>query len=524
MALKLSLLPTDQKVDQPPELDLAKVKAALAELRYVEQPVDSARAIRAALDRLNRFKIDPTVRWHLLEEYFAAASGSWTQLDAVYADVNHPMTGDPLAAAEVSLAVATALAMGYKRILGDITRMRLGFGLSKVPAHLIHRCQQSLARILAVSYLSFRPVPPNTWFEMHQIYLLARESGIASTPYSDHTPGFTPEVGYIQVLLLALANPYGFLPGQISLALTFLGDYAHLASLSDTTPVHRMASALAVIPISSDQPPIAARKVDVPENANALYLHCHDVVFAVNRHVQELEAGTAWPAAAVADSVSQAQYLNFVERLLREWGVSPTRQENRPAGDRRVALCAGLGSIFRAMLELRGSRRRSPASLSAPAPAGGIEPVPRVYCTVLNQTDGGSALRLDAGQSDVALRVGEPVGLLDPRLRRVPVAVVRWLRFDAKSNQMRFGIEVLSTGAELTKVSVPSRAGEEFPAIVLPPAVLTDEYSTLVVAPETLQSDLEVLVGTGADAETVIVTRLIEQTLGFERYEFIPVE
>jgi hypothetical protein len=395
--------------------------------------------------------------------------------------------------------------------------MRLGFGLPKVPALLIHRCQQSLARILAVSYLGFRPVPPNTWFEMHQVYLLAREAGIATTPYSDQTPGFTPEVGYIQVLLLALANPYGFLPGQISLALTFLGDYAHLASLTDTPPVHRMASALAVIPISSDQPPIAARKVDVPENANALYLHCHDVVFAVNRHVQELEAGTAWPAATVADSVSQAQYLNFVERLLREWGVSPTRQETRPAGDRHVSLCAGLGSIFRAMLELRDVRRGTPLP-------DGIEPVPRAACTVLNQTDGGYALRLEPGTSGVSLRVGEPVGLLDPRQRRVPVAVVRWLRFDGKASQMRFGVEVLSTSAELTKVAVPSRAGAEFPAIVLPPAFLTDEHSTLVVPLDALEPDLELLLGTGADAETVIVTRLIEQTLGFERYEFIPVE
>lgn len=518
MSLKLSLLPTDQKTDAPPELELAKVKVMLAGLKYSQEPVDSARAIAAALDRLNHWKCDPTDRWHLLEEYFSAASGSWTQLDILYSDITHPMTGNALAAADAALAVATALAMGYKRILADISRMRLGFGLPKVPALLIHRCQQSLARILAVSYLGFRPVPSNTWFEMHQVYLLARDSGIATTPYSEQTPGFTPEVGYIQVLLLALANPYGFLPGQISLALTFLGDYAHLATLTETAPVHRMASALAVIPISSDQPPIAARKVEVPEHASALYLHCHDVVFAVNRHVQELEAGTAWPAASVADTVSQAQYLNFVERLLREWGVSPLRQETRPAGDRHVALCAGLGPIFRAMLELRDARRGTP-------PPPGVEPIPRAACTVLNQTDGGYALRLErSAPGGVSLRVGEPVGLLDARQRRVPVAVVRWLRFDGKSGQMRFGVEVLSTSAELTKVAVPSRRGDEFPAIVLPPAFLTDEYSTLIVPPDALQPDLEVLIGSGTDIETVIVTRLIEQTLGFERYEFIPVE
>jgi len=517
MALKLSLLPTDQRTDRPPELVVEKAKADLGALSFHEQPVESARFVVAALERLNHWKVDPTQRWHLLEEYHDAVSATWTGLDEIYANVAHPMPPDAAAAADAAMSIASGLAMGYKRILADLSRMRLGFGPPKVPALLIHRCQQTLARILAVSYLSFRPVPQNNWFELHQIYVLARDSGIASTPYSEQTPGFTPEVAYIQVLLLALANPYGFLPGQIALALAFLGDYAHLAKLTDTPPVHRTASALAVVPISSDQPPMAARKVEVPENANALYLHCYDVVYAINRHVQELEAGTAWPAASVADTISQPQYLNFVERLLREWGVAPTRQELRSVGDRVVTLCAGLVPTCRAMLEIEDARRGTTRPVE-------VDTVPRAQCTVLNQTDGGYALRLDPTETNLTLRVGEVVGLLESRQRRVPVAVVRWLRFDAGSGQTRFGVEVLSTNPDLTKAVVPSKGGMELPAIVLPPAFLTDEFSTIVVPPGLLAPDLELQMGGTTNPETVIVTRLIEQTLSFERYEFILVE
>jgi len=514
MALKLSLLPTDQRKEAP-ELSVEKVKAALATLGFEEQPVESGRLVVSALERLNHWKVDPTQRWHLLEEYFGATSSTWTKLDEIYANVAHPMVTEAAQAADVALGIANGLAMGYKRILADLSRMRLGFGPPKVPALLVHRCQQTLARILAVSYLSFRPVPANAWFEMHQIYLLARDSGIAQTPYSEQAPGFTPEVAYIQVLLLALANPYGFLPGQIALALAFLGDYAHLAKLTDTPPVHRTASALAVVPIGSDQPPMAARKVDVPDHANALYLHCYDVVYAINRHVQELEAGTAWPAASVADTISQPQYLNFVERLLREWGVSPTRQELRSVGDRVVTLCAGLVPIFHAMLEVEDSRRGATRLNSD---------VPRAQCTVLNQTDGGYALRLDPTEKSVTLRVGEVVGLLESRQRRIPVSVVRWLRFDASTGQTRFGVEVLSTSPELTKAVVPAKGNMELPAIVLPPAFLTDEFSTIVVPPGMVTPDLELHLGGSSQRETVIVTRLIEQTLSFERYEFILVE
>src|SRR5207244_9361181 len=130
------------------------------------------------------------------------------------------------------------------------------------------------------------------------------------------------------------------------------------------------------------------------------------------------------------------------------------------------------------------------------------DPVPRAQCTVLNQTDGGYALRLDPSESNLALRVGEVVGLLESRQRRVPVAVVRWLRFDAGTGQTRFGVEVLSTSPDLTKAVVPSKAGMELPAIVLPPAFLTDEFSTSVVPPGILAPAPELHPGGQTSPET----------------------
>jgi len=50
---------------------------------------------------------------------------------------------------------------------------------------------------------------------------------------------------------------------------------------------------------------------------------------------------------------------------------------------------------------------------------------------------------------------------------------------------------VLSTSPDLTKAIVPSKAGMELPAIVLPPAFLTDEFSTVVVPPGMLAPDLD---------------------------------
>ncbi|MBK7471309.1 MAG: hypothetical protein IPI73_12480 [Betaproteobacteria bacterium] len=76
----------------------------------------------------------------------------------------------------------------------------------------------------------------------------------------------------------------------------------------------------------------------------------------------------------------------------------------------------------------------------------------------------------------------------------------------------------------MIKLSIPARDGLELPAIILPPALLTDEHSTLIVPPGMLATDEELQLGAGGDSDIAIVTRLVEQTLSFERYEFIPVE
>ena len=118
MALKLSLLPTDQRTDRPPELVVEKAKADLGALSFHEQPVESARFVVAALERLNHWKVDPTQRWHLLEEYHDAVSATWTGLDEIYANVAHPMPPDAAAAADAAMSIASGLAMPGNRVVG----------------------------------------------------------------------------------------------------------------------------------------------------------------------------------------------------------------------------------------------------------------------------------------------------------------------------------------------------------------------------------------------------------------------
>ena len=87
---------------------------------------------------------------------------------------------------------------------------------------LVHRCLQCTARILVNSYLAYGPVPPKTWLDAHAIYAFARERKLHQMTVVADTPDMTPERAYLQALLPALANPYGFQQGQLSVVAQYL--------------------------------------------------------------------------------------------------------------------------------------------------------------------------------------------------------------------------------------------------------------------------------------------------------------
>ena len=122
--------------------------------------------------------------------------------------------------------------------------------------------------MLVNSYQSYAPVPARTWHDAHLIYAFARERRIHLTPVTPDQPEATPERLTIQLLLLALANPYGFLSGQLPIVLQYVQDYAHWAKLTDVPPVHRMAKAVAIVPVGHDFPPFSANKEDRSTAAN----------------------------------------------------------------------------------------------------------------------------------------------------------------------------------------------------------------------------------------------------------------
>jgi len=514
MSLTLTLPPLDPSPAHPPEIRPAQVSAWL-DATLNRSPIEGAGAIGDALAATNLVVMSESRRLELAEKYWETAEILWPKLERYFVRASHPLTKEGLEAAKAALGLAHELSVAYKRLLEREANRRTLFGSTRLLVALIHRTLQCSGRILVTSYLSFAPVPPRTWLDAHRIYAFARERGVHRRSIAGDPQGGTPERTYLQSLLLALANPYGFMPGQLPTVLRYVQEYSHWAKLTDVVPVHRMAKAVAIIPVGHDFPPFSASKGGSIEGSK-IFLLAFDLAFQIQEQVRKLEAGAEYPAGIGRDPVLRHQYLTMLKRLLRQWAIPPARQFNRLPSRAAVVMCTGLAGVWQYS---RGRHTRigvAPADLPTLA-----------HCQVINHTPAGYALR-QTDPDPTVLRIGELIALRVEGRAGPQVAIVRWFRNTMRGAGLEFGCEILSDHPEAA-AAAPEGADEarRVPVVVLPAVTGksgSEESPPQIVAAEGVFAiEQGVALTRGRETGFAVLTKLVEQGPGFEVYEFTPV-
>ena len=190
-------------------------------------------------------------------------------------------------------------------------------------------------RILVNSYIAYAPILPRTWLDAHRIYAFARDRGLHQRAIAGEDPTVTPETAYLQALLLALANPYGFLQGQLDTVIRYVQEYSHWVKLTDVAPVHRMAKAVAIIPVGHDFPPFSASKGGSIEGSK-IFLLAFDLAFQIQEQVRKLEAGGDFPTDVGKDMALAAALSHAAQAFAAAVG-DPAGTAIQPACLRRPA-------------------------------------------------------------------------------------------------------------------------------------------------------------------------------------------
>ncbi len=403
MALSLSLPTLETNPSNPPEVRPAKVGAWLDNVVHRE-PAEAARVAGDALAATNRVAVHDARRLDLAERYWDIATELWPMLEQRYAHAAQPLTGDALEAAKAALTLSHELTVAFKHLLAREARPRLLPGSGRNLPRLLQRSLEGMARTVTACYRAYSPIPPKTWLDAHRIYDFARERNLHQQPLDAANPQVTLEAMYVRMLLLALANPYGLLPGQLDTVLQYLDAHAHWAKLTDIAPVHRMAKAVAIVPVGHDFPPFSANKGGTIEGRK-MFLLTYDLAFQIQEQLRGLEAGAAPPLGVGRGASARLAYLQLLRRLLRQWAIPPARQFNRVPSRARVMACAGIEAVWQATRETEPATR---------ADASGM-----TICQVINHTPAGYALRQSEGQAS-ALRIGDVIALERRRTALAP--------------------------------------------------------------------------------------------------------
>jgi cyclic-di-GMP-binding protein len=512
--MKLGLnFPAQEGADRKPEIRPDKVVTWL-QSTCERDTTTAARLIGDALASINRTSLSDARRFELTAQYWKTAQTLWIPLARHFVRAPQPLTGEAQDAARATLVLATELANAYKRLLQRESDKRLSLGGPRLMVALVRRALQASSRVLINSYLSYSPVPAQTWHDMHAIYMFARSRDLHLVARGDDPADATPDVIYVHSLLLALSNPYGFSPGQLELVIHYLTDHGHHAKLTDVAPVHRMAKAVAIVPVGHDFPPFSANKGG-STNGTKLFLLTFDLAFQLQEQLQAMESGGNPPDGFRRDAASRARNLALLRRLLRQWALPPARQFSRLPSRGRIIVSAGFMNAW------HGSRSDDRRLIG-----GHPDLSPPTSCQILNQTPGGYALRQIA-TTPAPLRIGDLIALRVDSKPGIQLAIVRWFRNTMTGSALEFGCEIVSDGPQAgTAAAEDAHEHSPTPVVVLP-GEKTDGDDTspdqLVVPSGAFGVEHAIGLWHEKSKRVAVLTKHVDQGPDFEIYEFTAV-
>lgn len=516
--LSLSVPALESKPAIPAEVRPKQLQALIAGLP-ARQPDDAAKLILEELQDLNRQQVAPERRFQALEIYRRAILGIVGRMAERYCDQPLPLADAAITGAQTAHQLLTELAYGYKHAL--IAEQAKLFGLSsdKHIAVLIQRAMDTLSRRLLVDYHTYSATAAGCWSEMHQLYLYALQQSLQDIRIDEDSINLT----YKRALLLALADTHHLPTTAMDQVVDYLQRFAQHAQLQPFGTPDNPAG-IFLVHLNSDKPPTPLSKFRGGADLRTdILLITIEIARQVHQHLTRLQTEEPPQNLGLPQAATEQSYRDMLAHLLKQWGKAPKRQFNRIEKNEIINMCVGLPAMHYFLSGKTASTAQAPGdeiSLNfADSPIDGDSASHKsARWMVVNESAGGLALSKFVNVQ-VALQVGELVGLKAPTGQHWSVAAMRWASTNDET-PLSVGAQMLAPHAEAVWVRT-SQQGEAQPALLLPELPALRQPATLVMACGSYQAaaTLEIEHDDGKH-DRVLQTRLVERTQSFERFQF----
>ena len=525
MELKLSLPAYPPIPKTGVETRAKQVQKWLDELPLANSQEAGCKLVEA-IAALNSMKLGEEARCNLLELYRATACKLLPSLQQLYLGKSLPLSEKSQQAAALMRELFSELANGYKKTLVDLSVRHVDLAANKITVLAMARAIECLGAVLEVFYETYAPATARIWSELYRLYWYAAKLNIHDETIAGSDIGSINSV-FIKVLLLALADPYRLLQGQLAEIKAYLAQFGQQALLQSLGPTENKHG-LFLVRLDGGMPPKALMHYQgVTDARTDIILNTIPLARILHQQVQALDAGTAVVALGLPAGAWQPGYREMLKRLIKQWGVAPKRMFNRVPSQADARVCGGIAALQH--------------MLSAEELASGATEIDEQFtvevsdvlhstgsqlsynCSkwvVVNESAGGVALSKNP-QSYAKLKVGDIIGVAAGESGLWGVGQVRWMQSDIE-NRVEVGVQMLAPNAEAVALKpVITAANALFqPALLLPEVPALKQPARIIAARGSFQAQREFEVRAQGLIHLVRADKLIEQTDSFDLFTF----
>jgi hypothetical protein len=491
------------------EFSPEKVRAFLSSLP-TNDPKRASHLIIARLVALNAADLTGRARLRLLDMFRDHVDWLLPQLEIRVAKVTPPI---PAALREAAYAIEKLLkelATGYSRAVLAIPRSWLPLGVTRQIQIPLTRAMDFHARRLALSQRLYARSPGAVWSDLHRLFQVAREWGIAEQEIE--SPRTAPLRVYRDALLLTFAQPTKLMHGDFSRVQAYLAAHGELAELASGRKFEDPLCVFAIDP-RRDKPGVAyTKRADAGFENGALVLLTHRLVERLEGELKRMRDGIPPGNLGLPEEARTSAYRELMQRLIMHWRGERKNRTARTRFHPRVELWVGLREIWRVL------RADAPADTpQADITARDIPPRSSEWI-IVNESSRGFALKFMSGTLP-PISVGEVVAIRGKERGTPFVCLVRWIQSN-NPEHFEIGLQQLApmvVPAVYKSSELEPTAAE--PILFFPEMPAQKRAPAVVTPPNRLQSDQAFSLRHRLGRMNLRASRVIEKTPSVELIE-----
>ncbi len=485
-----------------------KINEFIQNLPYGD-PIQGAGDLVEELQILNSQKVAFTNRLNALELYRPAAIQIFQNLVPHFSSASIPISKNELAFASAAEQLWHEFALGYKLALVDLQNKILNLNNNRSTALVVQRAIHALKEITLVYYMAYRTPSPPIWAELHQLYFCALQQSadniIVASGVTGNNESSVSSV-YMQVLLMALANPHRLANQDILKAEAYLTKIASDAELRPLGLIDN-PTGIFLVELDGDKPPMSySKNRDIPNPDTDIILLTINLARRIHAHLKALKNGVIPSDGSLPKDAVNNHFEDLLTHLIKHFGKAPQRVYSRNKKSDGLELGIGIQAAHH-FIPKTGSEFKSfmtPSSAFKPS-----------RWQILNASAGGYALR-KFNSSQAELHVGDIAAIKSSKSVHWELGILRWANIN-DLNQLDAGVELISPSVAAISIKKEDKIGE---GLLLPEISVLKQPASIIVPRGSYALGQALLLTHNENQSNVQVAKLIERTATFERFQF----